>query len=169
MVSIALKSPGSTAASTIATQFAKLSNVTDAVGISVYPYAFYQHGDKGDPENMPANWLSQIASFAGNKPVAITETGWIAEDLTIPGYGYSEQSDASRQRDYVSGMLANANDLSMEFVIWFAMVDYDALWNNALGQDDLSKLWKDTGLYDDNLNPRPALDSWKEYYNRDRM
>lgn len=168
MVSVALKSPGSTDALTIEANFPRVSDFVDIVGISAYPYAFYEHSDKGNPSNMPSDWISQISSIAGSKPIAITETGWIAEDLTISNYGYSEQSDVNKQRDYVSEVLAGANDLSMEFVIWFTIVDYDALWKGVLEQDDLSKLWKDTGLYDENLNPRPALDVWSEYYKMEK-
>lgn len=168
MVSVALKSPGSTDAVTIQNRFSEISDYVDIVGISVYPYAFYAHGDKGDPANMPSNWLSQILTIAGDKPVAVTETGWIAEDLTISDYGYAEQSDAGKQEDYISRLMAAAGDLSLEFVIWFSIVDYDALWSDTLGQDNLSKLWKDTGLYDENLNTRPALDVWQRYYSRER-
>ena len=168
MVSLALKSPDSTDAATIKANFSRISNFVDIVGISVYPYAFYEHMDKGNPENMPSNWISQISSIAGGKPVAITETGWIAEDLTVSSFGYSEQSNASLQSDYVAALLNNANSLSMEFVIWFTIIDYDALWNGLLGRDDLSKLWKDTGLYDESLNTRPAFDVWKQYYSRDK-
>jgi hypothetical protein len=169
MVSIALKSPGSIDASTIESSFSGLSNFVDIVGISVYPYAFYEHMNKGDPANMPSNWISQISSLAGGKPVAITETGWIAENLAISNFGYFEQSNATLQSDYVSALLESANSLSVEFVIWFAIVDYDALWNGLLGQDDLSKLWKDTGLLDESLNGRPAFDVWDQYYSRDRI
>ena len=169
MVSIALKSPDSTDASTIKTKFARISNFVDIVGISVYPYAFYEQLDKGNPANMPSNWISQISSIAGGKPVAITETGWIAEDLTISSFGYSEQSNVTLQSDYVSALLNSANSLSMEFVIWFTIIDYDALWNGLLGRDDLSKLWKDTGLHDESLNTRPAFDVWGQYYSRDKI
>jgi hypothetical protein len=166
LVSIALKSPDSAEASKIASRFSRISSFVDMVGISVYPYAFYEHADRGNPNNLPVNWLSQISSMAGNKPIAITETGWIAEDLMIPQYGLSVQSDIDKQSKYVSQLLATANDLSMEFVIWFTVVDYDALWNNVLARDNLSKLWKDTGLYDEYLNPRPAFDIWNQYYSR---
>lgn len=169
MASIALKSPGSSDALLIESNFSRISDFIDVVGVSVYPYAFYEHTDKGDPANMPLNWLSQVLSIAGSKPIAITETGWIAEDLTVPSFSYSEQSNVDKQSDYVSSVLTSAQDLSMEFVIWFTVVDYDALWNGMLGQDDISKIWKDTGLYDENLNARPALEVWNSYYSREKI
>ncbi|SMF13941.1 hypothetical protein SAMN02745866_00888 [Alteromonadaceae bacterium Bs31] len=167
MVSVALKSPGSSDAQTIETHFSSLSDVVDVVGISVYPYAFFEHADKGNPANLPANWLSQVSTLAGSKPLAITESGWIAEDLSITNYGYSEKSNPTLQSDFVSDLLDSSDKLSMEFVIWFSIVDYDSLWSNLLGEDDLSKLWKDTGLLDENLNNRPAFYIWQDYYSRD--
>ncbi len=164
MVSLALKTPGSADSQTITTGFADIADYVDMVGISVYPYAFYEHSDRGDPANLPADWLSQITTIAPGKSYAITETGWIAEDLEIAGYGYSEQSDATKQNIYLQELLREAEDLSAEFIVWFTIVDYDSLWSNALGESDLSKIWKDTGLIDGLLNPRPALTTWDEAY-----
>jgi len=168
MVSVALKSPNSASAVNIESGMAKLDAFIDMIGISVYPYAFYEHNDKGDPNTMPPDWVSQISSIAKNKPIAVTETGWIAEDLSIATFGYSETSDNNKQKEFLSTLLTNANDLSMEFVIWFSVVDYDSLWNSILGQDDVSKLWKDTGLYDENLNSRPAMEHWRQYYLKEK-
>ena len=169
MVSVALKSPGSSDSETIATEFAKLSDFVDQVGISVYPYAFYGHANKGDPDALPSDWLSQITAIVGSTPVAITETGWIAEDLEISGYGLSVDSSSGRQAEFVDRMLGEADDLSAAFIIWFSIVDYDDLWKDTLGQDDLSKIWKDTGLYDETFNPRPALSEWETYLAKDRV
>lgn len=168
MASVALKSPDSNETSIIESNFSRLSDFVDVVGISVYPYAFFEHSNKGDPANLPEDWLNQISSIAGGKPTAITETAWIAENLVIPGFGYSEQSNADKQSEYVSTLLKTANDLSMSFVIWFTVVDYDTLWSGMLEQDDLSKIWKDTGLYNEDLNARPALDVWNSYYLREK-
>jgi hypothetical protein len=168
MVSIALKSPTSTDTVTIKSNFSKISDYVDVVGISVYPYAFYEHNDKGDPANLPSDWISQISSITKGKALAITETAWIAEDLVISNLNYSVQSDTIKQKEYISTLLASAENLSMEFVIWFSIVDYDALWSGLLGEDDLSKLWKDTGLYDENKTARAAFDTWSQYYLKEK-
>lgn len=168
MVSVALKSPDSIESTIIRSNFEDISDYIDMVGVSAYPYAFYDHDDKGNPDKLPEDWLSQIKYISGNKPIAVTETGWIAGDLVIPNFSYSEASDVYRQRDYTRKLLKAADDLDMAFVIWFSIVDYDALWNGLLDRDDLSKLWKDTGLYDEQLNARPALEIWKQYYDLDR-
>ena len=139
----------------------QLIQLVDAVGVSVYPYVFFDHADKGDPANLPSEWLSQIESLAGSKEIAIAETGWVAERLTIPTFGVDVMSDADMQAGYMSALFDAAESLDAQFIVWFALVDYDALWNGALQQDPIAHIWRDIGLYDENLNPRPALDVWQ--------
>jgi len=168
MISIAFKSPGSTEMATIATGFDRIRDYVDVVGISVYPYVFYSHAGKGDPDNMPDDWLNQVQSLAQGKPVAITETGWIAEDLIIPSFGVNVPSSEAFQQVYASRLLSEADALNAEFVIWWTVVDFDALWNGVLLQDPVASIWRDIGLYDENLRARPALDDWQSWLARSR-
>ncbi len=160
MASVALKSPNSPEAATIRAELPRLIQHVDIVGISVYPYVFFDHADRGDPANLPADWLSQIEALAGGKPIAIAETGWAAETLTIPAFGVDIASDSAKQDAYLNTLFTAARSLDAEFIVWYALVDYDALWNGVLQQDPVAHIWRDTGLYDENLNPRPALDTW---------
>lgn len=162
MASVALKSPGSSEAAIIRAELPRLLQHVDVVGISVYPYAFFEHPDRGDPTRLPADWLSQVRLLAGGKPVAIAETGWPAETLTIPAFGVDVASDAAKQDAYLDALFAAADALEARFIVWFSLVDFDALWNGALQQDPLAQIWRDTGLYDEDLNPRPALGTWME-------
>lgn len=168
MVSVALKSPDSADAEILATNLNQLSDYVDMVGISVYPYAFFDHGDKGDPANLSIDWLAQINSLIPGKPVAVTETGWIAENLEIETFGLSVQSDPSKQKVFLETLFAEAENLSASFVIWFTVADYDTLWNEDLGQNDLAKVWKDTGLLNSSLQTRPAMGTWQDYLARPR-
>lgn len=161
MVSLSLKSPDSGSTDIITNQFSRISDYVDIVGISVYPYAFFDQQDGATPEALPDNWLNQIRTIAPNKPVAITETGWIGEDLKIDSFDLDVKSDEATQNNYVELLLTNADSLDAEFVIWWTMVDYDAMWNGVLGRNDLTAIWKDIGLYDENLQPRQALDTWQ--------
>ena len=162
MLSVAMKSPGSTSANIINTQLPRIIQYVDVVGISIYPFAFFDHGDKGDPSNLPVDWLSQINVIAAEKPLAITETGWIAERLTIGNFNLDVVADESSQDAYLQVLFDTARNLEMQFIIWFSIVDYDALWNGVLGRDDISRIWRDTGLYDEGLNPRLALTRWQD-------
>lgn len=160
MISIALKSPGSASATLINTHLTRLVQHVDVVGASVYPFVFFDHADKGDPANLPADWLSQLQTVAKGKPIAVAETGWIAERLEVPVFGLDVPADASDQDAYLKVLFEQAETLDAEFVIWFSLVDFDALWNGALNQDPVARIWRDTGLYDQNLSTRPALDTW---------
>lgn len=166
MISVAMKSPGSAEPSAFAAQFSRLAPYVDIVGISAYPYAFYAPSDGATPSALPGNWLSQINAIAPNKPVAITETGWVAQDLDIPRFGISVDSSEALQRDYVARLMTEADNLGAAFVVWFSAVDYDAFWNGLLGRDELSAIWRDTGLYDPNTQARTALGTWQENYRR---
>ena len=165
MLSVAMKSPGSSGANIINAQLPRIVQYVDVVGVSIYPFAFFEHSDKGDPSNLPGDWLSQIDAIAAGKPLAITETGWIAERLTIPNFTLDVAADENNQDAYLQVLFEAANNLEMQFVIWFSIVDYDALWNGVLGQDDVSRIWRDTGLYDENLSPRVGLARWQEQLN----
>ena len=169
MVSIAMKSPGSAEMATIAAGFDRIRDYVDVVGISTYPYVFFDHADKGDPDNLPADWLSQVTTLAQGKPIAITENGWAAQDLVIPAFNVNVPSNATFQRAYASRMLAESEQLGMEFVIWWAHVDFDAFWDGALLQDPVARIWRDIGLVDENLVDRPALSVWQEWYARPRQ
>ena len=160
MISVALKSPSSAAAATIRAELPRIIQHIDVVGVSVYPYIFFDHADRGDPANLPADWLSQIATLAGSKPIAIAETGWAAETLTIPAFGVDIASNAANQDAYLNSLFAAAESLDAQFIVWFSLVDFDALWNGVLAQDPVAHIWRDTGLYDEALNPRPALQTW---------
>ncbi len=160
MISVALKSPTSAEAATIRAELPRIVQHIDVVGISVYPYVFFDHAGRGDPANLPTDWLSQVVTLAAGKPVAIAETGWAAETLTIPAFGVDIASNAANQDAYLNALFAAADSLDAAFIVWFSLVDFDALWNGVLLQDPVAQIWRDTGLYDENLNPRPALDTW---------
>ena len=162
MLSVAMKSPGSSGAGIINTQMPRIVEYVDVVGISIYPYVFFDHDNKGDPSNLPLNWLSQIKAISAGKPLAITETGWIAERLEIPNFTVDVASNESNQNAYLQILFDEAKSLELQFIIWFSIVDYDALWNGVLGQDDIARIWRDTGLYDENLIPRLALTRWQQ-------
>jgi hypothetical protein len=164
MVSVALKSPGSARAQTIAANIGPLIDLIDVVGISVYPYVFFDHADKGDPANLPADWFSQIQNIANGKPIAVAETAWIAERLEVPTFNVDVMATAQNQADYMTELFAEAAALNAEFVVWWALVDFDALWNGVLGQDPVARIWRDTGLFDEALNARPALDVWQQQF-----
>ena len=149
MVSIALKHPDSTEAQSIVDGLGDLMDYADVVGISVYPYAFFSPAVES-PAGLPSDWVRQITAIAGAKPVAFTETGWIAEDLAVAGFSLERAASEVDQDVFTRALMDEAAFLNAEFIIWFSLVDYSHYWANALGSDDLSALWRDTGIIDYN-------------------
>jgi len=170
MVSIALKHPQSSEAQTIQSLSQDLLPFVDIIGISSYPYAFYGLDQAGNPNSLPTGWLSQIKSISAQHPIAITETGWIAENLQIDTFGLNVASNPSFQNDYLEALFTESNRLNAEFLIWFCSVDFDTLWLNEMNSDPVGAIWRDTGLWDENRSARPGLilwDSWLGYSRRD--
>jgi exo-beta-1,3-glucanase (GH17 family) len=165
MVGVALKSPQSEETQQIIAEMQDFIPYGDVMEASVYPYFFFQHENKGDPQNLPTDWLSQIQLMAGSTPVAATETGWIADDLVIETFGADVAASAENQDADVSELFYQASALNAEFVIWFSDVDFNIFWNDVLAQDPLAQIWRDTGLYDGEVNGRPRLDTWLDVYN----
>ncbi|OHD16825.1 MAG: hypothetical protein A2087_12110 [Spirochaetes bacterium GWD1_61_31] len=167
MVSIALKTPGSAEMASAQAGFTRIRDYVDVVGISTYGYAFYGHADKGNPDNLPADWLTQILMIAPGKPYGVTETGWIAENLSIPAYGLAVAGSESWQNKYLARLFDECNNqLQAELLIWFTAYDYDRLWSETLAGADLPKIWKDTGLVDEDFRERCALATWRNWLRR---
>ncbi len=166
MISVALKSPDSNESSLLQQHIPELLDYVDVIGVSVYPYIFFNHNNKGDPANLPADWLTQITQIAPGKPVAITETGWIAKNLVIDNFSVNVTSNETFQKNYVSRLLQESNNLNSEFVIWWSLIDYQALWEGVLNRDDLAAIWRDIGLYDEQVQPRSGLTTWQQFLAR---
>ncbi len=169
MVSVALKTPSSTESQLIMQNMPDIMNYVDVLGVSVYPYVFFNHSNKGDPANLPSDWLSQISQIASNKPIAITETGWIAEDLVINSFALNILSNEAFQRTFVIELLQQSDQLNLEFVVWWSLIDYSALWEGALQQSDLAAIWRDIGLYDEQVQGRSGLTEWQTYFQKQKQ
>ncbi len=166
MVSISLKSPSSSEMDQVKQNISGILPYVDVIGVSVYPYIFFNHADKGNPDNLPTDWLSQITSIAPGKPIAITETGWIAENLLINSFGVNVSSNETYQKKYVSRLLKESEQLQAEFVIWWSLIDFQVFWEGTLQRDDLAAIWRDIGLYDEQVQPREGLADWQQYQDR---
>ncbi|MGB0454700.1 MAG: hypothetical protein ACPGJV_13410 [Bacteriovoracaceae bacterium] len=240
MFSIVLRSPGSTAMTTLTNYIADSDNsmtaeditdYMDLMGVSTYGYLFYDDqwggsvtgastvgNDKlvtdtkrGNPGELPNNWLSQVQTIAPGMRYGITETGWIGEDVLRPAMlamdgdslvndDYLVTSNETYQNDYVRMTLEESQSMNFEFIIFFALVDYeissDYFDNNPPYPADAAKsqlfintfdAWLKTGFYkpkstldtyneylnysgdlETQIEPRPAWDTWKNWYSRER-
>jgi hypothetical protein len=156
MVSAALKSPDTTEMQTVGTIMNLMEDYVDMYGISTYPYAFYNHEDRGNPDTLPADWLTKVLQYTA-APLAITETSWPAENINIQNdFDLQVTSTPEDQYKYIRELFEEVNRINAAFVIWFTAADYDRLGQTS----DLSKIWEDTGILDQNLVARPAYTEW---------
>lgn len=143
---------------------------TDYIGLSAYPYVTVSSSGSGNtnPALFPANYFEKFINMA-NKPLAFAETGYIAENLSIPSYNLNKQGNDNWQKDYLELVYKLCNQHRAKLLIWFCSKDYDAgnawLIANGLYQDFFA-LWQDTGLKDQNGRKRPAYNLWLNWMAR---
>lgn len=135
-------------------------NQMEFVAISFYPFFKNQHSK--DNFQQTFDFLhSKI-----NRPIAFVETSHIAEKLSVPNLNISINGDICEQNSYLEVLLENAQQQDYEFVIWWAHKDYDALWKEFPEEvKDIGKLWKDTGLLDEDGNARISFFTWDTVIN----
>ena len=136
---------------------------TDFVAISTYPYYVTPPGnsDHANPEALPRDWFSRWAALAPEKPFAIAETAFPAEDVAL-GLFVNIEGRSEWQAAYLNWMFNELNALDAEFVSWFVSRDYDQGWVllEEWGSEEFTKFWKDTGLLDGDGGERPSLTVW---------
>jgi hypothetical protein len=126
---------------------------TDLIAVSSYPFA----APRPDPGTIPPDWFSGLAGLAPQKPFAVSETAWPAEDVEAP-YPVTIAATPETQRAYAARLLSDADALQARFVCWFFTRDYDEFWVTYIQQipeASLLRLWKDTGMYDGAGEARP--------------
>jgi hypothetical protein len=127
---------------------------SDYFALSLYPFMTAYGTDY--PETMWAD----LWSLNPGKPIAIAESGMIAETLELPSYGLRFDADASDQQRFIADLFAQAQEQRFVFVVNFVLRDYDPLWRK-MGRIEWHAVWRDTGLYDEAGNPRPGLEIWR--------
>ena len=137
---------------------------SDYVAVSAYPFWMFGESvaEKADPRNIPRDLFSSMAELAPEKPFAVAETGYIAEDLIIKSLSITIEGSEKGQADYVQWLLEECTTLHAEFVVWFVSRDYDQAWETLeeMGADEFLKTWRDTGFLDGKGNYRLALQVW---------
>jgi hypothetical protein len=146
---------------------------SDIVGISTYPYLLPGHDAWSfytDPNELPGDLLTAITDLAPGKPMAITETGYIAEDLIIDEYGFNLAGTPEWQADYLNWLLPQLDDQQALFLVWFVPRDYDLglerLVMYGIEIPPLFYIWRDNGLLDGEGNARPGLSVWHRWLAR---
>jgi hypothetical protein len=155
----------------------QLIQYSDFMGLSAYPYIGVSSSANGntDPQNFPADYFDKFINIAPAKPLAFAETGYIAQDLSVPAYNLNKQGNTAWQKAYLEKVLQLCNDKKAKLFIWFCPKDYDQLIATLHNQGgvsqqtfDLLALWKDTGLIDENDTKRPAHDTWLAWMKKEK-
>lgn len=138
----------------------KLMEFTDIAGISYYPFMAGQ-------SERPIETLEWIRNFT-DKPLAITETGFPAQDIILKSYGITISGSPEKQKVYFETLLDAANKDKYLFVIAFLYRDYDALFDKISAElekrgltFDIFLVWRDCGMVDEKGKERPALAVWR--------
>ncbi len=141
----------------------ELISFTDFVTVSAHPFL-----DISNPDRIPSDYFGAIENLDSNKPFVIAETSWPAEDITSP-YPRNIRTTPEDQTAYLHRLFADAEELDAVFVLWFFTRDYDILWTSSMKDSPIAhilRIWRDTGLYDGDGDPRPALGFWRETLSR---
>ena len=138
-----------------------LLEYSDMVAVSSYPFWQYQFPNQdANPDLFSDDWLRDIRALAPNKPFAISETGYIAEDLVMNDFGVHVSGNPLWQSNYLEKLFRESHELNAEFVLWFIYRDYDLLYNNTTNPPPVFKIWRDNGLLDGSGNRRISHDTW---------
>lgn len=151
----------------VAAQIAALRDVepcVDLVAWSVYPFVSGLLA-----ESLPDDYFASFLELT-NKPQAVSESGYPAERWSLPD-GPTWNGTPEKQRRFMDLLLGAAERRALRYVVWFTTRDYDALWakpttEGGLGKDNLSLVWRDTGLLDASGAARPALSRWRDAFSR---
>lgn len=139
--------------------FNDLIDYTDIFALSLYPYM-----TKYMTNEIPQDMYDVLAEWT-DKPMAIAETGYPAQDFGIYVGDVRVQfdTDETKQANYIEFLLDEAYQHEFVFVINFVLRDYDELWEAIGAREDLTIAWRDTGLFDENGAERPALTIWRNW------
>lgn len=144
----------------------RLLPYTDYIALSSYPFT-----SKPDPSEIPEDYYTQVADIAPEKPFCFAETGFPSGPTSIPEVGIELPGSTEDQTKFVEYLFETCETLDAEFITWFVLADYDATWNylGDLGMNPIYKLWIETGLIDEELQEKQAMDTWDDWLLKTRV
>jgi hypothetical protein len=145
-----------------------LVEASDYIGLSFYPHASPFGERFGEPAlgEGPQAWrepLEWVRAFT-KKPIAICETGYLTNPVTVKSFNLQLKGDIDLQTQYVRELAQFAERDDYLFVVWFLAVDYDRLFERmggATASNDVNLLWRNIGLWTGDVKPKPAWEEWK--------
>jgi hypothetical protein len=136
---------------------------TDMIAVTALPYIKEQN-----PAKLPKDYFAQMAALAPQKPFAIAETAFLAEDVNF--LGIERIGKPAWQQDYLKFCFDEGSKLNAKFIIWMLPRDCDALYEKIPAPiNEMLKLFKDSGLLDGEGKPRKAFELWSQWLKIPRM
>ena len=123
----------------------------DVIGITLYPFFA-----EASASSVPVSYLDELLTHTQGKPIAITETGWPAENLG--GLDPTWETSPAAQVTYLASLGALLHGKNVKLVDW--------LFLNAEVDPTMSLGWKLFGsisLRDMNGAERPAYATWRTF------
>jgi len=134
---------------------------TDLIAVTALPYI-----KEPNPAKLPKTYFGQMAALAPQKPFAIAETAFLAEDVNVDvGALHIERvGKAAWQADYLKFCFDEASKHNAKFVVWMIPRDLDKLYEALppLVREILLPV-KDTGLLDGAGVPRKSFELWSQW------
>ncbi|WP_221405898.1 glycosyl hydrolase 53 family protein [Marivirga tractuosa] len=141
-------------------EIANYANTMDLVTISFYPFF------KGLKSEQDFKRAFDFLHEKIKKPIAIAETSHLAEDLSVESLNLFIAGNESEQNDYLKTLFTQAQIHDYEYIIWWAHRDFDALWETFPEEvKDLGRIWRDTGLLDEDGRGRRSYETWESVLN----
>jgi hypothetical protein len=136
---------------------------TDMIAVTALPYIKEQN-----PAKIPKDYFAQMAALAPQKPFAIAETAFLAEDVNF--LGIERVGKPAWQQDYLKFCFDECSRLNAKFIIWMLPRDCDALYERIPAPiNEILKLFKDTGLLDGEGKPRKSFELWSQWLKMPRL
>jgi hypothetical protein len=88
----------------------------DILGVTLYPFF-----DNATPADVPDDYLAPLLARIGNKPVAITETGWAAESPNALPWMTGE----ALQLAYLEKLRTILADVNVQWLTWLFMYEME--------------------------------------------
>ena len=129
-------------------------NYTDYFGLSMHTFLSKFSADIID------STIFQNIFELSNKPIAICETSYPAQEFSIFNNSVVFRGSEEKQKKYFELLLSASERYPVKFIINFVIRDYDALWEAIGSPDNIEKVWRDTGFYDEQGKPRKVRDLW---------
>lgn len=142
-------------------QIGEILPFTDLIAVTAIPYI-----KEPNPAKIGKNYFAQMAALAPQKPFAIAETAFLAEDVNVDiGALHIERvGKAAWQADYLKFCFEEGVRHNAKFIVWMIPRDLDKLYETLppIVREVLLPV-RDTGLLDGAGQPRKSFELWSTW------